>query len=244
MHTPLAALVWALQRFRVRKAFKFGGGSNANAGQPARTAAPQVPPVAAAPRALTQAKEVLPRSLDMTRMGPGNPPFQDLQVRSLLGLGTFGSVHLVVDRNTRVGYALKAWNKPSSSEWWSANLLRERRLLAMVQGHHPFVVGCVEAYQDELRAYVLQPLVTGGEFSKLLLKQQPLPLAATRFYVGCVVLALEFLHSMHIVYRDLKPENLMLDEHGYVRIIDLGTAKRLDPAAGPPVTRTLCGTPE
>ena len=91
MHTPLAALVWALQQFRVRKAFKFGGGSNANAGQPARTAAPQVSPVAAAPRALTQAKEVLPRSLDMTRMGPGNPPFQDLQVRSLLGLGTFGS---------------------------------------------------------------------------------------------------------------------------------------------------------
>ncbi len=68
-------------------------------------------------------------------------------------------------------------------------------------------------------------------------KRFPNPVA--KFYAAEVTLALDYLHSMHIIYRDLKPENLLLDRHGHLKITDFGFAKRV-----PDITWTLCGTPD
>ena len=173
----------------------------------------------------------------------GTPPFEDLQDRGLLGTGTYGAVKLVVDRNSRIGYALKVMSKRGTrTGGWSAGALRERRLGAQLHLKHPFICGLVEAYQDERSLYMLLPLATGGELYALL-RSQPTPLspAATCFYVGAVALALGHLHASRIVYRDLKSENIILDERGYPVIIDLGFAKELDPAD--PHSLTMCGTP-
>ena len=68
-------------------------------------------------------------------------------------------------------------------------------------------------------------------------KRFPNPVA--KFYAAEVTLALDYLHSMHIIYRDLKPENLLLDRHGHLKITDFGFAKEV-----PDITWTLCGTPD
>lgn len=68
-------------------------------------------------------------------------------------------------------------------------------------------------------------------------KRFPNPVA--KFYAAEVTLALEYLHSRNIIYRDLKPENLLLDRHGHLKITDFGFAKRV-----PDKTWTLCGTPD
>ena len=69
--------------------------------------------------------------------------------------------------------------------------------------------------------------------------QQRFPNPVAKFYAAEVTLALDYLHSMHIIYRDLKPENLLLDRHGHLKITDFGFAKEV-----PDITWTLCGTPD
>ncbi len=68
---------------------------------------------------------------------------------------------------------------------------------------------------------------------------QRFPNPVAKFYAAEVTLALEYLHSRNIIYRDLKPENLLLDRHGHLKITDFGFAKRV-----PDKTWTLCGTPD
>lgn len=66
---------------------------------------------------------------------------------------------------------------------------------------------------------------SGGELFSLLDKQGRLPESAARFYAAQLVLGLEYLHSQHIIYRDLKPENVMIDAEGYVKLTDFGLSK-------------------
>lgn len=65
----------------------------------------------------------------------------------------------------------------------------------------------------------------------------------SQFYIGSMLLAIEYLHKLNIVYRDIKPENIMIDEKGYLKLIDMGTAKILKAKNGINKTFTLLGTP-
>ena len=94
-------------------------------------------------------------------------------------------------------------------------------------------------YKDEKNLLMLMEFVPGGEIFSHLRKRGRFSVSMTRFYIASIVLAIQYLHAMDIVYRDLKPENLLLDERGYLKITDFGFAKVV-----PDRTWTLCGTPE
>merc|ERR1711990_463026 len=95
------------------------------------------------------------------------------------------------------------------------------------------------AFQDERCLYMLMEYVIGGELFSHLRRAGRFTNEVTKFYAGEIVLAFDYLHKMDIVYRDLKPENLLLDQDGHVKITDFGFAKRVEDR-----TWTLCGTPE
>merc|ERR1719266_2403917 len=84
----------------------------------------------------------------------------------------------------------------------------------------------------------LMEAVLGGELFTVLRFNRKFSERTARFYAGCCVLAFEHMHSLNILYRDLKPENLLLNEKGYIKLTDFGFAKRRNH------THTLCGTPE
>jgi protein kinase A len=109
----------------------------------------------------------------------------------------------------------------------------------MAQMDHPMLVKLHNTYQDVDRLYFLLEPVLGGEMFPLLRKHKTFPPPQAKFYAACVVLAFEYMHKRDFIYRDLKPENLLLDNDGYLKITDFGFTKKV-----PHKTWTMCGTPE
>lgn len=165
-------------------------------------------------------------------------PLDKLRVIGLLGSGSFGRVELREHVDTGYTYALKAINKQSIRENGQLEFIKnERAVLAVLDS--PFIVKLHGAMVDTENVYFLLEPAMGGEMFSLLNEHDKFPEDAVRFYAASVVLAFEHMHSQTIVYRDLKPENVMLDHEGYVKITDFGFAKPLTNR-----TYTFCGTPD
>lgn len=160
------------------------------------------------------------------------------------GTGTFGRVLLVRLRSpshqTRSVncFALKVLRKSEIVRLRQVEHVNAERYI-MSRVRHPFIVDLYSTFQDSLNIYMLLSYVPGGELFTHLRRAQRFTPDVTRFYLATIVLALKYLHSFNIIYRDLKPENLLLDSRGYLRLTDFGFAKVVEDR-----TWTLCGTPE
>lgn len=106
---------------------------------------------------------------------------------------------------------------------------------------HPFLVGMDYLFQSPERLYFVMPFIKGGELYKIFKAQKRLPEQVVKFYAAQICMAVGYLHSKGIMHRDLKLENIMVDESGYLKIIDYGLAKVLKRGQ---LTKTFCGTPE
>ncbi|XP_059688092.1 cGMP-dependent protein kinase 1-like [Gavia stellata] len=158
--------------------------------------------------------------------------------RVVLGTGGFGRVELVRCRERL--FALKRIRK----DWvvrtrQQEHVRTERRVLA--GNRSPFVVGFFGTFRDGQYVYLLLEFCQGGELWTKLREVRCFEEPLAVFCCACVVEGLEYLHGRGIVYRDLKPENLMLDQHGYVKLVDFGFAKELGRGEK---TYSFCGTPE
>ncbi|XP_051470428.1 cGMP-dependent protein kinase 1-like [Apus apus] len=156
----------------------------------------------------------------------------------VLGTGGFGRVELV--RYQDQLFALKRIPKDRVVRAQQQEHVRsERRVLE--GSHSPFVVGFFGTFRDRQHVYLLLEFCQGGELWSKLRERRCFPESIAVFCCACVVEALEHLHSRRIVYRDLKPENLLLDQRGYIKLVDFGFAKELGQGEK---TFSFCGTPE
>jgi serine/threonine protein kinase len=155
-----------------------------------------------------------------------------------LGTGTFGRVFLVRFKTVAKYFALKRLRKVDVYRLKQVDHVQNERAL-LTRLNHPFIIKMFAAMQDDRHLYMLMEYASGGELFQYLRRAGRLSLDAARFYVAEIVLALEYLHAFDIAYRDLKPENLLLDSMGHLKFADFGFAKVV-----PNLTYTLCGTPE
>eukprot|EP01134_Creolimax_fragrantissima_P006227 CFRG6227T1 len=163
---------------------------------------------------------------------------EDYTMIKTIGTGTFGRVYLCTNSKQNEYYAMKICRKVDIVRLKQVEHIRsERAILAFVQ--HPFIIHMYASYQDSVHLYMLFEYVCGGELFSHLRKAGRFENTVARFYVVEIVLALEYLHDLDVIYRDLKPENLLLGTHGHIKITDFGFAKRVTDR-----TWTLCGTPE
>uniref|UniRef100_A0A7S0J4A9 cGMP-dependent protein kinase n=1 Tax=Calcidiscus leptoporus TaxID=127549 RepID=A0A7S0J4A9_9EUKA len=175
---------------------------------------------------------------DLQAQKPGAPAWEDLELRRILGVGTFGRVKLVVHKPTVQTYALKCMRKAQVVQMkQQQHVMHEKKILAMMD--HPFILQLVATYQDKGELYMLLEVALGGELFTLLASKSPLPDQHARFYSSQVVSIFSYMHGLKVVYRDLKPENLLIDKEGYLKMVDFGFAKIITDR-----TWTLCGTPE
>ena len=186
------------------------------------------------------------------------PTMDWFRVVSILGEGAFGKVLEVSKRDCECTYAMKVMSKVRLAQMfeddWEEFSLVERQLMASL--HHPLLVNLAYAFQTidhlvlvmdvcwhgDLSRYARQPTSLSG-------KQPPAPKLTPDqvHFVGLEVTAvLRYLHANAVMYRDLKPDNLLLDGHGHVRLVDFGVSKQADAdtiQAGRPVSSTeVCGT--
>ncbi|OLP79747.1 cGMP-dependent protein kinase 1 [Symbiodinium microadriaticum] len=155
-----------------------------------------------------------------------NLTFQDLEFVRVIGRGGFGVVKMVRAKKTGVRYALKCVRKRDVVEKNVQDaLVSELSILKEVD--HPFIIKFVRSFRNESRVYFLMELVSGGELLDALDALGLLKYSQALFYTGCIVLALEFLHSRRIAYLDLKSENCLIDQQGYLKMIDFGIARRI-----------------
>lgn len=170
---------------------------------------------------------------------PNNYTVHDFEIMRTLGTGSFGRVHLVRLKKTGEYFAMKAMKKSEVVRLKQVeHTMNERNLLASV--NFPFLVNVVCTMQDSLHLFVVMEYVMGGELFSILRKAQRFPNHVAKFYAAEVVLAFEYLHERDVVYRDLKPENLLLSREGHIKMTDFGFAKHIPDN----ITWTLCGTPD
>jgi protein kinase A/protein kinase X len=166
--------------------------------------------------------------------------FDDFDLRATVGTGTFGRVRVVKIKGSqdRSPMALKIMKKSEVIRLKQVEHVKaEKEILLSIK--HPFIVNLLTVFQDDKRLCMLLEYVNGGELFSHLRKEGRLPNDHAMFYSGEIVLAFQYLQSIHIVYRDLKPENLLIDTDGHMKITDFGFAKVVEDR-----TWTLCGTPE
>lgn len=165
--------------------------------------------------------------------------YEDFNFIRTLGTGSFGRVILATFKNdSNPPVAIKRFEKQQLIKQKQVDhVFSERKILNYI--NHPFCVKLFGSFKDDSYLYLVLEFVIGGEFFTFLRKNKRFPNDVGCFYAAQIVLVFEYLQSFNIIYRDLKPENLLIDKDGFLKMTDFGFAKVVESR-----TYTLCGTPE
>ena len=168
-----------------------------------------------------------------------NLTLNDLFFCKILGKGKFGNVSLV--HNLKNFFAIKAVNRKSADKQkiLIKYFIQERNILLKLE--HPFIMKLVKTLKSEYFIFFLLEYISGRCLSKYLSFRQQKQLKninETKFYIATLLLIIDYLNSMRICHRDLKPDNMIVNEQGYLKLIDFGTSIQLKD-----FTNTITGTP-
>eukprot|EP00920_Eleutheroschizon_duboscqi_P006433 GHVT01015290.1.p1 GENE.GHVT01015290.1~~GHVT01015290.1.p1 ORF type:complete len:318 (-),score=12.13 GHVT01015290.1:4436-5389(-) len=180
---------------------------------------------------------------------PKNHGFNDFQFGQTLGTGSFGRVKTArylrttattMDDPTSIPprVAIKILKKAEIIRLRQVDhITNEKEILLALD--HPLTVRCFGSFQDQRYLYIVLEMVQGGEFFTHLRRKGRFDNETAAFYASQICDVFDYLHARNVIYRDLKPENMLLNKDGYVKLTDFGFAKVVEFR-----TDTLCGTPE
>ena len=166
-----------------------------------------------------------------------NLVLSDLAIIKVLGKGMFGNVFLAVHKTKKVVYAIKTVDRKKINAYDLYESINLERTILM-QLDHIFIMKLVKTLKDPQRIYFVLEYVRGMDLFDVLRAMNTVSESDSKFFTACLIVIFSHLHERDIIYRDLKPENVVVDEEGYLKLIDFGTAKIVKTR-----TYTIVGTP-
>ncbi|XP_029532980.1 serine/threonine-protein kinase MRCK beta isoform X2 [Oncorhynchus nerka] len=152
---------------------------------------------------------------------------EDFEMLKVIGRGAFGEVAVVKMKNTERVYAMKILNKWEMLKRAETACFREERNV-LVNGDCQWITTLHYAFQDDNFLYLVMDYYVGGDLLTLLSKfEDRLPEDMSKFYVAEMVLAIHSIHQQHYVHRDIKPDNVLLDMNGHIRLADFGSCLKM-----------------
>ena len=154
---------------------------------------------------------------------------KDFEILRLIGEGSFGKVFLAKLRESKNNkqYAMKIIEKENVIKWKQENnIFTERYILQNL--NHPFISKLSFAFQDYEKLYLITDFMPGGDLMHKLISYGKLSERISKLYASELFLAIDFLHKNDIIFRDLKPDNILLDEFGHIKLTDFGLSKKLN----------------
>ncbi|XP_039285912.1 serine/threonine-protein kinase tricornered isoform X2 [Nilaparvata lugens] len=156
--------------------------------------------------------------LRLKRSRLGVDDFEPLKV---IGRGAFGEVRLVQKKDTGHVYAMKILRKADMLEKEQVAHVRAERDV-LVEADHQWVVKMYYSFQDTINLYLIMEFLPGGDMMTLLMKKDTLSEECTQFYIAETALAIDSIHKLGFIHRDIKPDNLLLDARGHIKLSDFG----------------------
>lgn len=151
----------------------------------------------------------------------------DFELLTMIGKGAFGEVRICREQTTDHVYAMKKLKKSEMLRRGQVEHVKaERNLLAEVDSNYIVKLYC--SFQDDEYLYLIMEYLPGGDMMTLLMRKDTLTEDEARFYIAETILAIESIHKHNYIHRDIKPDNLLLDRYGHLRLSDFGLCKPLD----------------
>ncbi|XP_073880024.1 myotonin-protein kinase isoform X2 [Macaca fascicularis] len=167
----------------------------------------------------------------------------DFEILKVIGRGAFSEVAVVKMKQTGQVYAMKIMNKWDMLKRGEVSCFREERDV-LVNGDRRWITQLHFAFQDENYLYLVMEYYVGGDLLTLLSKfGERIPAEMARFYLAEIVMAIDSVHRLGYVHRDIKPDNILLDRCGHIRLADFGSCLKLQ-ADGTVRSLVAVGTPD
>ena len=168
---------------------------------------------------------------------------EDFNFIRLIGIGSYGKVYVASRNSNNKLYAIKILNKDRiNNKIQIKSINTERFILGKL--NHPFIMRLNYAFQTKKSLYFITQFMHGGELNYHIYKEKNnyFSEGKTKFYAAEIILGLNYLHNNNCIYRDLKPENVLIDKNGHIKLTDFGLSKLCEDF--PCKTKSMCGTPE
>jgi len=161
------------------------------------------------------------RETEFLRLKRARLGVEDFEPLKVIGRGAFGEVRLVQKKDTGHVYAMKILRKADMLEKEQVAHVRAERDI-LVEADHQWVVKMYYSFQDVQNLYLIMEFLPGGDMMTLLMKKDTLTEECTQFYIAETALAIHSIHRLGFIHRDIKPDNLLLDARGHIKLSDFG----------------------
>jgi len=170
------------------------------------------------------AKTNLPSKLAIGKNAGGKFKLENFERQSVLGRGSFGEVLLVREKKSSNVFAMKIMKKKEMIKREQLNNIWNERRLLIAENH--WFVQLHHSFQDSKFLYLVTEFCPGGDYMELLIKKKKLSEASARFYIAEIAIAINELHKLKFAHRDIKPDNILIDASGHIKLTDFGLCKQ------------------